>query len=548
MLMACIGDKDSNPDSSSETGNSVETGDTGSTVQTWDPRFDPVAEAFQAELDSTGVPGVAVAILEGSEIVFSAGFGSKDPERSGEDAPVLGTTLFRVGSVTKMLTAAATLTEVDSGALALDQPIVDVIPDLEFLLDESWAPALRLDHVLTHQGGFYDWTPIEFGADDSLLESVTYDVFDDYLHLMVEPGSFWNYANANYSMVGLVGQQSSGTLYRELLDEKVLTPLSMDRTFFLAEEVESDGDFAYAESLDWSGKTTQTLRVEPDSYADAWSRPAGFAWSSVEDLLRFADFLMHGNEAVLSAELQQAMSTPQVDTQQLQGLEHYGYGLIINQGFFLGDEWMSDTLVNHGGAVPGFSASLYILPEQDMAMAILSNADGSYFGESVVAVLPEIGALNATEMPDFWADGVNLDDYVGSYADPWNVGDFEVSSDGSNLLVSMPDLDALGIAYESELGWYLPDNFIFEVSGSQLLITFIRDEAGEVVYWRNRFFVGEKVEEESSGKSDKGDEDETEEDVPTLPRPPTPPGVEGLLQALRWHEPGPAMILRSAGD
>jgi CubicO group peptidase (beta-lactamase class C family) len=540
MCTACSGDKSRTPDTSSEAGGVVETGDPSSTPQTWDPRFDSVAQAFQDELDSSGVPGVTVAILEGSQIVFSAGFGSKDPELSADEAPMRGTTLMRIGSVNKMLTAAATLTEVDSGALALDQPLIDVLPDLDFLLDESWAPELRLEHVLTHQGGFYDWTPLEYGEDDSLLESITYQIFDDYLWLMVEPGTFWNYANANYSMVGLMGQQSSGILYRELVDERIWTPLGMERSFFLAEEVEADGDFAYAETLDWTGETTETVRVEPDTYDDGWSRPAGFAWSSVEDLLRFADFLLHGDETVLSPELQQAMSTPQVDTQQFLDLEHYGYGLIINQGFFLGEDWVSDTLISHSGAIPGYSASLYILPEQDMAMAILSNADGSYFGESVVAALPEVAALNMGPMPDLWPDELNLDDYVGSYADPWNVGDFEVSSDGTHLQVSMPDLDALGYAYESEMAPYLPDNFIFEVSGSQMLVTFIRDESGEVKYWRNRYFVGEKVDETADNDS--------EDEASALPRRSSLPGVEGMLQATQRAEPSPALILWSAGD
>ena len=78
--------------------------------------------AFAAELESTGAPGVSVAIWESGELVFSVGLGTKDPLLDSQESPVLGSTLFRIGSVTKMLTAAATLSEVDAGRLSLEQP------------------------------------------------------------------------------------------------------------------------------------------------------------------------------------------------------------------------------------------------------------------------------------------------------------------------------------------------------------------------------------------------------------------------------------------
>ena len=545
LALACTGDKGLDTAvEDDDTEVAGETGDTGTDAPAWDPRFDPVAEAFQAELDASGAPGVAVAIMEGGEIVFSAGFGSRDPELSADETPMEGSTLLRIGSVTKMITAAATLTEVDSGALSLEQPIVEVLPDLDFLLGESWAPAIELGHLLTHQGGFYDWTPLDYGESDTLLATIAYEVFDDYLWLMVDPGTFWNYSNANYSLAGLVGQQSSGQFYRDLVDTRVLDPLGMDRTVFLAEEVEADGDYASAMTTDWTGKTTQIIRADPDTYDDGWSRPAGFAWSSAEEMLLFADFLMKGDEAVLSAELQQAMTSPQIDTEQFLGLEHYGYGLIVNEGFFVGDQWFSDTLISHGGAIPGYSASLYILPEQDLAMVILSNADASYFGESVAASLLELADLSEATIPEFWPDFTNFDEYTGSYADPWNVGDFVVTTDGSALQVSMPDLDALDIPYDTELVPYVQDNFLFNCNGAQLLITFIRDDSGEVTHWRNRYFVGERVdEEEDSGESE---EESTEVPLPLRPTSPVSRGVEGLMQRLLWHEPIPAMILRAA--
>src|SRR5690606_16505048 len=109
-------------------------------------------------------------------------------------------------------------------------------------------------------------------------------------------------------------------------------PLGMDRTFFRAEDVLADGDYAIGASA-YPGVPSVVL---PDSYENVWARPAGYATSSVEDLAKFVLFLMHGDEDVLSANHHQAMQTARVDTQELLDLVGYGYGLQVLDGAFLG--------------------------------------------------------------------------------------------------------------------------------------------------------------------------------------------------------------------
>ena len=292
----------------------------------------------------------------------------------------------------------------------------------------------------------------------------------------------------------------------------------------------------------------EMLRVEPDSYADAWSRPAGFAWSSAEQLATFGGFILDGNDSVLSNELWQEMRTAQVSTKQVGDYENYGYGLMVNPGFFLGSDWIDEPLLSHGGAIPGFSASLYVLPEHELALAILSNADGAYFGESVVATLSELIDLNIGEAPDLWDESISMEDYVGSYSDPWNVGDIEVSWDGTQLGVSMPDLDALGITYDPVLIPYTTDNYLFNVTGSSLLITFMRDDAGTVSHFRNRYFVGERVADSSEGKS-AGEEETGQSDPgwPTIRRSDSTLDGQDWLRRVQTSEPSLTAILKQSG-
>ena len=97
---------------------------------------------------------------------------------------------------------------------------------------------------------------------------------------------------------------------------------------------------------------------------------------------------------------------------------------------------------------------------------------------------------------------------MGSYSDPWNVGDIEVTWDGTQLGVSMPDLDAWH-TYDPVLIPYTTDNYLFNVTGSSMLITFMRDDAGMVSHFEPVFCwrtgrgssEGKSAGEEETGQS-----------------------------------------------
>ena len=103
----------------------IELGDTGGdSGLVWDARFDAVAAAIEIERQELGAPCIAVAIIEGGQITFSAGFGSRDAEDDAGQRPN-GNTLFRMGSVNKMLTATHVMQQVEAGTLSLADPITD---------------------------------------------------------------------------------------------------------------------------------------------------------------------------------------------------------------------------------------------------------------------------------------------------------------------------------------------------------------------------------------------------------------------------------------
>ncbi len=468
LLLACTGTADVNTD--------VVPHDSSEPIDTdyWDPRFDDLVASIEAERVALGAPGVAVAILESGEVTFARGFGSKDPDA---DDPVLASTLFRIGSINKMLTATALLQQIErSDTVTLETTLG------ELGLGPDWAPDVRLHDLLTHQGGFVDYTPISGSPDDEALLSYAQDTFPVVAYPMNPPGLFWNYANPNYAFAGLVAQELDGRFYRELLDEEVFTPLGMDRTFFLGEEVIADGDFAYAESTNWfTGEGT--LRVEPDSYDHAFTRPAGLAWSSVYDMLAFAEFLMEGDPAVLDDHT--PLRSDQVNTLNYADVVHYGYGVITVTGISSSEGWYEVPLWTHSGAVPGFAADMYILPDQEVAIVVLANANGAYFSQSVNLALTTLVELPE---PTFYPSAEVRQDfsrYEGHYFDQYSVGNLIVALEDGKLTLDAPELDTV-----YEVGPTLEptsrDNFILTLDGYGYEVTLIGEPTQ---YLRHRYFV-----------------------------------------------------------
>jgi CubicO group peptidase (beta-lactamase class C family) len=460
-------------------------------------RFDPLVASINEEMAILGIPGAAVAVIERGKVTFAAGFGTKHPD--GGD-PVKPTTLFRIGSLTKMLTTVSLLKLVDQGKVDLDAPITEYLPDFSFQYDSTWAPSITVRHLLTHSSGIMDYAEVgadpEFQSDDGLSLFFN-NVFGTFAYLMAPAGRMYNYSNPGFMLAGLITETVSGTYYREYLEKEVFIPFGMHRTYFLVDKVLEDGDYAFGKTIHW--ETGLPFVVGPDSYDNPWARPAGYALTSVLDLAKFIDFLRKHKKSVVSDNLRMAMQEPQINTEEMLDLRNYGYALFVIEGGFYGpgpDDFYDIRLVGHNGAIPGYSAIMHYLPELDFAIIFLANTDNAYFNNSFIVALHTICTLPPpTEPPDLSMDPDTYDIYAGSYFDPFDVGYIFVNHVEDRLEVQIPFFDDLPIPYESELIPIAPNNFLLLIQGYPLRITFILDGEGKGEYLRTRPFVAKRQEE-----------------------------------------------------
>jgi CubicO group peptidase (beta-lactamase class C family) len=464
-------------------------GDSPPTDLPIDPRFQPLADKIEAELAMLGAPGVAVLVLEHGAVTFAHGFGVK---QAGGGDPVRATTLFRIGSTTKMMTAVALLQLIAAGKASLDDPVTKSIPAFHVLASEDQPSSIKLRHLLTHASGLADYPgDIDGPRDDASLESYLTGGFGSLGYFMAPSGRMWNYSNPNFSLAGLAVEKIGGVPYRQAMHDRVWQPLGMDRTTFLPADVLADGDYAIGVS---SYETGTPAPQPPDAYDNAWSRPAGFAFSSVYDLGKFAQFLIAGDSQVLPDAQRLAMQSPQIDMQTAGSHEQYGFALFVKDYAFLADGWHPARIVEHGGAIPGFSCDLYIAPDSEFVIAVLANADDAYFRDSISFALQTYANLPpATAVPDeVRPDPTTFASLAGNYQDDYSVGRVIIKHDAGKLTISMPDLDTAHVPYSPALVPIARDNFLLTIEDYPLEIAFLRDAAGNPEYLRERSFVAKR--------------------------------------------------------
>ena len=504
VLIGCQGEMETETTTSSTTTHSTTTTTTTAvTTETtasktaWDSRFDALMETLEDDLAANEASGVSIAVMEGGEITLAATLGSSRPD---EDALVTTDTLFQIGSTTKMTTAIAMLQAVERGALSLDDTLAGTYPDSEFSYDATWNDDITMHHLLTHQGAFYDYIDVTASSDDADLVAWHSNIFFPYLWLMATPGTFWNYANPNFDVAGLVVEWlDDDRYYPDIMMEDVYQPLGMNRTFMRKSEAKDDGDFAtgIGYRVDQFGNATWGDVVMEDVLDLAHARPAGAGtWTTPTQMMELAKFLLYGDETILNSTLHEQMMTSHVLTGY--GLEDtgYGYGIFIADGFFMdADRYYEIPMYSHNGNTNSYSSDFYVFPDQDVAFSILSSGYGTDFSPSVVAAIEALVPLkNPVTGPQYTFDADDLDGHVGAYLDAYNVGEMIVTRKDDTIQISMPTLEKLGIPYSPDLFVISSDVFYIDIEGAWYDLTFIDSDDDGVTDWiRNRYFVGSRT-------------------------------------------------------
>ena len=330
------------------------------------PRFSEAVDSARATarrlIRRGNLAGVSIAVGRNGELVYAEAFGWAD---LSSDVLATPRTLYPVGSISKSLTATAAGLLYERGRLDFDVPIQTYLPEFP---EKKWP--ITTGQLMGHIAGVirsYGMaeTLRQAHCDDarSAIDAVAEDT------LIYEPGTEYAYSNFGWRLVGAVVEAAAGESYLEFMDREVFTPAGMDLT------VPDLGEEA-GEAVKYDRAAYGTLRRGQDIDMSCSMAPGGFL-STPTELVQFGHAMLNGE--LLDPATVELFWTPQRLKSGAPTSYGYGWG-VGNVALGAESEGANTRLISHGGAVLGGRASLMILPDEDMVVAVMTNAAGDVSG------------------------------------------------------------------------------------------------------------------------------------------------------------------------
>ena len=325
-------------------------------------------------LKKTKTPGLAIAIVQDSTILFMKGYGVREV---GSADSVDTHTVFRLASVSKCFAPLLTGLLVEDTVLRWNDRVVDHLPGFK-LKSKNNTDSLLLTHVLSHTTGlpYHTYTTlVEDGIDlPAMLEELK------NVNVIAKPGELYSYQNVAYSIIGEVIRARTGKSYQALMQEKVFDPLGMGDASMSYDAIMQNRNVAQPH-LHWrKGWKATTIS---DTYYNVG--PAGGVNASISDMAQWLKAMLGARGPFVSETTLDKIFEPVVKAKTKNRYfrkwvgrsdSHYALGWrVLN--------FKNDTLLYHGGYVKGYRSEVAIDRRSKIGICVLSNGPGRLVDNSV---------------------------------------------------------------------------------------------------------------------------------------------------------------------
>lgn len=438
----------------------------------------PLLPDLQKHLDETaarsGVPGAVVAVGQGNALAEAA-TGVVNRATGVASTPE---SVFQIGSVTKVWTAALVMQLVDDGLVDVDQPVRRYLPGFA-VVDPEATETVTVRHLLTHTAGFDGDLFEDTGrGDDALDRYLAY--LGGAAHQIAAPGTLFSYCNSGFSVLGALVARLRGGTWESVLRDRLIEPLGAEHMALLAEEAilfrAAAGHVKLPGADDYSVVRQWQL---PRSGGPAGATPC----AAPRDLVRFGRMFLSGGLTaggvrLLSEDALAAMAAPQVAVPgvPVRGNGDQGLGIALF-------DWDGAAVIGHDGGTVGQSALWRVVPEHQLVVAIsASGATPRFFDDLLDPIVYELTGRTVPPRPVPPSDPVppaalDLRRYAGRYRYPLYSFDV-IATDAGLEVTATPDGVAAQGGDAATTERYVPlsgDTFVSErpENGRHLTITFV---------------------------------------------------------------------------
>lgn len=308
-------------------------------------------QVITAKMTALSIPGMTAAIGIGRDVKWTAAYGMADLENL---VPMKTTTVLRLASISKPITAVAAMQLVESGRMSFDAEVQRYVPSFPM---KPWP--LRIRHLMTHQGGIRHYQGEEQGLTryygSNVLKSL--EIFDRD-PLLFEPGTKTSYTTYGFNLLGAAVEAAAGMSFTDYVREKIWKPARMNT-------IDVDDTYRMIPGR------SRGYRLNPDKLltncglADTSNKiPGGGLISRAEDLVKFA---MAVNNGILLRKDTVAFMFAQ---------QKYKDGTMSGRGLGWALELMADVPgVGHTGGQQGVTTHLVLFPAQGLSIALMANLE-----------------------------------------------------------------------------------------------------------------------------------------------------------------------------
>ncbi|MHC0036626.1 serine hydrolase domain-containing protein [Pseudoneobacillus sp. C159] len=413
---------------------------------------DNIESIIEKSMESNRIPGAAFAVIQNNEIILSKGFGRTTLEEWG--TPVGPNTLFRIASVSKLFTGTVMMMLVEKGLIDLDKTVQDYIPWFT-TADPERSKLITIRMLLSHSSGLPTGGGLSFHYNESALLEYMKEVVPT-LPILFDPGTAYSYGNHALNIAGFVATQVTNKPFATLIQEMLFDPLEMTQTTYQPLRAMTQS-LALAHEHDQNGKLVPAQQF----FDNAASYPSYYAFSSIADLIKFAQF--HLNEGLYqNNQILQASSIKEMRSEQSKwyNLSDGGCGIT----FFKETKDGITRFWHYGQYSHQYSSQFILVPEKGIAVIALANGENIFqAGYEIVDELLKQEKSPRQEELQTNDEIPNLANYQATYLHSY-YGLFQLDQEGENW-----NLIHDGQAYE--LTPYRNDIFVCKDEQGQIRFT-----------------------------------------------------------------------------
>ncbi len=375
-------------------------------------------------MKTTKVPSVAVALIDDQEVIWQSVDGHANDETKTHATL---STIYRVGSITKVFTAIEIMRLFEDGLLDLDSPITDFIPDFSINSRFEDNTSITIRSLLQHHSGLPrngNLPKWYWDAGVNVLRELTKSL--KYSYTAYPVGYRYKYSNVGFDILGYIIEILRGDYFVPYMKENILRAIGMNDSTFLAQDIPLTRTLAVGHVRE---KRTNLL---VNQY-DVINLPSGNLYSTIPDMAEFTKFIFRGgfgleDQLIENTTLQMMfdpLSTTKEDPKSI-GLGWHT-GLVNNK----------EKVVYHSGGIQGTHSLIAFLPERKLGIVLIGNSfefEGAInqFGWQVLELMLE--AKQGFELQDAQAKEIvsvslaQIESYVGNYILDFELTDFFIKS------------------------------------------------------------------------------------------------------------------------